>query len=236
MFSSKVSFFEEFVLRIRKASPLTNPFFTLGGWQEVKCVYWKVSLGLKCVFTSRIDWSLNLSTRFPYDRKFSVPTSPDHSQSLVPKLLNVFCCWSWDCFDIGFEVIWFVVVDGRNCWCWPTFVFWIRCVFSFGCCINRWNWTDVIVDLERKCWTVDWLLMLEVILIPWILHHFANHTLKTHHLFILRRIKKKLYNVTRWLVSRKEGNSSFHFRENLVKYFTLSRDLAQFIKFMNNRM
>ena len=35
MFSSKVSF-EEFVLRIRKASPLTNPFFMLGGWQEVK--------------------------------------------------------------------------------------------------------------------------------------------------------------------------------------------------------
>ena len=54
MFSSKVSF-EEFVLRIHKASPLTNPFFMLGGWQEVKCVYWKVSVGLKCVFTSRID-------------------------------------------------------------------------------------------------------------------------------------------------------------------------------------
>ena len=30
MVSSKVSF-EEFVLRIRKASPLTNPFYTLGG-------------------------------------------------------------------------------------------------------------------------------------------------------------------------------------------------------------
>ena len=54
MFSSKVSF-EEFVLRIRKASPMANPFFMLGGWQEVKCVYWKVSVGLKCVFTSRID-------------------------------------------------------------------------------------------------------------------------------------------------------------------------------------
>ena len=52
--------FEEFVLRIRKASPWTSPFYTLGGWQELKCVSWKVSVGLKCVFTSRIDRSLNL--------------------------------------------------------------------------------------------------------------------------------------------------------------------------------
>ena len=82
--------------------------------------------------------------------------------------------------DVGFEVIWFVVVHERNCcWCWPTFVFWIGSVFSFGCCISRWNWTDVIIDLERKCWTVDWLLMLEVILIPWILHHSTNHRMSS---------------------------------------------------------
>ena len=59
MFSSKVAF-EEFVLRILRHSPLTIPFLTIGGWEEVKCVYWKVSAGLKCVFISRSDCSLNL--------------------------------------------------------------------------------------------------------------------------------------------------------------------------------
>ena len=37
---------EEFVLRSLVASPLIKPRFTPGGWQEVKCVYWKVSVGL----------------------------------------------------------------------------------------------------------------------------------------------------------------------------------------------
>ena len=59
MFSSKVVF-EEFVLRILRHLPLTNPLLTLGGWQEVKCVYLKASVGLKCVFISGIDCSLNL--------------------------------------------------------------------------------------------------------------------------------------------------------------------------------
>ena len=60
MFSLKVAF-EELVLRRRNASPLIKPFLTPGGWQNVKCVYWKVSVGLKCVRMSRIDSSLNLS-------------------------------------------------------------------------------------------------------------------------------------------------------------------------------
>ena len=52
--------FEELVLRSLKASPLINPFpLRPGGWQEVKCVYWKVSVGLKCVRTSRMDSFLN---------------------------------------------------------------------------------------------------------------------------------------------------------------------------------
>ena len=59
MFSSNVTF-EELVLRSLKASPLIKPFLTPGGWQDVKCVYWKVSVGLKCVRTSRIDSFLNL--------------------------------------------------------------------------------------------------------------------------------------------------------------------------------
>ena len=59
MFSSNVAF-EELVLRSLKALPLIKPFLTPGGWQEVKCVYWKVSVGLKWVRTSRMDSFLNL--------------------------------------------------------------------------------------------------------------------------------------------------------------------------------
>ena len=54
-------FAEEYVLRRRRASPLINPFLTPGGWQEEKSVYWKVSVGLKCVRISRIARLLNLS-------------------------------------------------------------------------------------------------------------------------------------------------------------------------------
>ena len=37
---------EEFVLSSLSASPLIKPLFTPTGWLEVKCVYWKVSVGL----------------------------------------------------------------------------------------------------------------------------------------------------------------------------------------------
>ena len=60
VFSSKGSF-EEFVLRSLKASPFTKPLFTPGGWHEVKCVYWKVSVGLKFVRKSSAESFLNLS-------------------------------------------------------------------------------------------------------------------------------------------------------------------------------
>ena len=65
MFSLKVAF-EELVLRRRNASPLIKPFLAPGGWQDVKCVYWKVSVGLKYVRTSRIDSSLNLSPLYTH--------------------------------------------------------------------------------------------------------------------------------------------------------------------------
>ena len=51
---------EKFFHRILKASRLTNPFLTFGGWHEVRCACKKVSVCLKCVFTSRIDIFLNL--------------------------------------------------------------------------------------------------------------------------------------------------------------------------------
>ena len=60
IFSSKI-FLEEFVLRCLKASPLLKPFFTPGGWDEVKCAYWNVSVGLKCVRTSRTESFRNFS-------------------------------------------------------------------------------------------------------------------------------------------------------------------------------
>ena len=52
---------EEFVLRSTRASRLKNPFVTPGGRKEEKSVYWKVSVGLKCVRMSRIACLLNLS-------------------------------------------------------------------------------------------------------------------------------------------------------------------------------
>ena len=52
--------FEEFILSSLKASPLIRPFLTPGGWQEEKCVYWNVSVGLKFVRTSSFDSFLNL--------------------------------------------------------------------------------------------------------------------------------------------------------------------------------
>ena len=60
MFSSNFPAFEEYDLRSLKASPLIKPFLTPGGWQEVKFVYWKVSVGLKYVHTSRMGFFLNL--------------------------------------------------------------------------------------------------------------------------------------------------------------------------------
>ena len=62
--------FQELVLRCLKASPLIKPFLTPGGWQEVKCVYWKVSVGLKCVRTSRMDSFLNLLPLHVYTHVF----------------------------------------------------------------------------------------------------------------------------------------------------------------------
>ena len=53
--------FAEFVLSSRRASPFIKPFLTPNGWQDEKCVYWNVSVGLKCVPTSRINMLLKLS-------------------------------------------------------------------------------------------------------------------------------------------------------------------------------
>ena len=45
----------------------TNEAFpTPGGWQEVKCVYCKVSVGFKCVRTSRMDSFVNFSPLYSH--------------------------------------------------------------------------------------------------------------------------------------------------------------------------
>ena len=41
-----------------------RPFLTPWGLQEEKCVYWKVSVGLKCVRMSRIPWLWNLLSQY----------------------------------------------------------------------------------------------------------------------------------------------------------------------------
>ena len=39
--------FEELVLRSLRTSPLMAPFLVPGGWQELKCVCWKVCAHIK---------------------------------------------------------------------------------------------------------------------------------------------------------------------------------------------
>ena len=53
--------FEEFLLSSRRASPFIKPFLTPNGWQDEKCVYWNVSVGLKCIPMLRINMLLKLS-------------------------------------------------------------------------------------------------------------------------------------------------------------------------------
>ena len=53
LFDSNFSLIE-FVRNKCSVSPLMKHFFTLRGWHEEKCVYWNVSVALKCVWTSSI--------------------------------------------------------------------------------------------------------------------------------------------------------------------------------------
>ena len=46
--------FEELVLRSLRASPLMKPFLTPGGWQESKCVYWKVRFKVRAHTKNRV--------------------------------------------------------------------------------------------------------------------------------------------------------------------------------------
>ena len=72
MCSSNLAF-EGLVLRSLRASPLMKPFLTPGGWQESKCVYWKVSVGLKYVRTS--ECLLNRSPLYTHVSKNVITVS-----------------------------------------------------------------------------------------------------------------------------------------------------------------
>ena len=74
--------FEELVLRSLRASP----FLTPGGWQGLKCVHWKVSVGLKCAHTSRIECFLtflNLSLLSTYVSKNVISVSEISAVNLL---------------------------------------------------------------------------------------------------------------------------------------------------------
>ena len=56
----------------------------------MKCVYWKVSVFLKCVFTSRIDFSLNLVPLYTIVSKNTVSVSDISAVNLNPNPNSMF--------------------------------------------------------------------------------------------------------------------------------------------------
>ena len=58
-------------------------FLTFGGWHEVKCVCKKLSVCLKCVFASRIDFSLNLVPLYTTVSKNTVSVSNVSAVNLI---------------------------------------------------------------------------------------------------------------------------------------------------------
>ena len=82
VFSSKSSF-EEFVSKSLKASPFTKPLFMPGAWHKVKCVYWKVSIGFKCVRKSSTESFLNLSLLYTVVCKNVVSVSDISAVNLI---------------------------------------------------------------------------------------------------------------------------------------------------------
>ena len=77
--------------------------------------------GDHCRCWQKADWYWwLLFPSMPCDYNSWVPTSLDHSQSLVPKLLNVFCCWSCCTMLVVRQI---VVKEKRNfCWRWFSLV------------------------------------------------------------------------------------------------------------------
>ena len=92
-------FLRSFFHRILKNSPLTNTFLIFGGWHEVKCVYKKVSVFLKCVFKSRIDFTLNLVPLYTTVSKNAVSSVSNVSavNSVVGWYIRLLVQWRLRC-------------------------------------------------------------------------------------------------------------------------------------------
>ena len=71
-----------------------KPFLTPGGWDEVKCTYWKVSVGLKWVRTSRTESFLNLSPLEMYVSRNVVSVSETSAVNLMLGHTLVICVFN----------------------------------------------------------------------------------------------------------------------------------------------
>ena len=90
--------FEEFVLSSRRASPFIKPFLTPNGWQDEKCVYWNVSVGLKCVPTSRINMLLKLSPLYTIVSRNVTLSSEISAVNLIVAWWLLFCLFNEVCY------------------------------------------------------------------------------------------------------------------------------------------
>ena len=74
-------------------------------------------------------------------------------------------------------------------------------------------------------WCKNWFCIHSHFIIPYGVNRTMKYdvhsmpSLKTLHSFILRRTKNKLYNVTRWLVSREEGKKFISFPRKFSEIF-----------------
>ena len=111
--------FEELVLRSLRASRLMKPFLTPGGWQELKCVYWKVSVGLKLrAHIKNKECFLNRSPLYTHVSKKVISVSEISAVNFIVGLkvfacsmkLFILCLCSLEkrCFHCLFPNEWFV--------------------------------------------------------------------------------------------------------------------------------
>ena len=87
-----------------------------------------------------------------------------------------------------------------------------------------------IVDVEIKFWTADWLLMLVVILIRWIVHHSAYHILQRRSLSLGWRLDREM---RRWLILDETG---FTRERVFTPYFNEVDTVYLFLNWLNTRV
>ena len=87
--SNAKGFFEVVDVLMEKFSwGVSSPSLTPWGFQEEKCVYWKASVGLKCVRMSRIPWLWNLLSQYSLEIETSFCFFPTAwGRQLSPKII-----------------------------------------------------------------------------------------------------------------------------------------------------